>query len=78
MKLKLKHNQINNNGNISLGGLIYCILCIATAMIGYQIHGSVFWAIIDWWLAPLAWLKWMLCHEVNVSIIKEAFAFFLR
>lgn len=50
---------------------------LPTAMIGYQIHGSVFWSIMDFLFWPLAWIKWFICHEVTVSIIKAAFSWFL-
>jgi hypothetical protein len=26
----------------------------------------------------LAWCKWLICQQVNLSIIKETFSFFLR
>lgn len=48
-----------------------------TAIIGYHINNSIFWAIIDWMFWPFAWVKWLICHEVSISIIKEAFSFFL-
>ncbi len=57
---------------------LYPIFCIITAMVGYHIHGSIFWAIVDWFFAPLAWAKWLICQEVTLSIIKETFAFFFR
>jgi hypothetical protein len=57
--------------------LIYIIFSVATATIGYRIHNSIFWAVIDFLFAPLVWLKWLILHEVNLTIIKEAFSFFL-
>jgi len=47
-------------------------------MIGYQIHGSLFWAFVDWLFCPIAWAKWLICHEVTLAIIRETFAFFFR
>jgi hypothetical protein len=47
-------------------------------MIGYTIHGSIFWAIIDWIFMPIAWCKWLICHEVNMTIIRETFSFFFK
>lgn len=58
--------------------LIYTLISIATACIGYHIHSSIFWAVIDFFFWPLAWLKWLVCQEVSVSIIKETFSFFLQ
>ncbi len=62
----------------NLGNLIYLIVCICTAVIGKAIHGSTFWAVIDFFFTPLAWVKWLVCHEVSLSIIKGAFASFLQ
>ncbi len=56
----------------------WLVIGAATAMIGHKIHGSIFWSIADFFFAPLAWVKWLICSEVNVSIIKDAFAFFLK
>lgn len=60
----------------AISGFFYLIFCVCTAMIGYTIHSSVGWAFIDAWLCPLAWIKWLVCHQVNISIIKETFSFF--
>ena len=60
------------------GGFWYTVFCLATAMIGKAIHGSTFWAIMDFFFAPFAWLKWLLGQEVNVTIIKKAFEFFFK
>jgi hypothetical protein len=57
---------------------IYKILCFITAMIGYTIHNSLFWSIIDFIFMPYVWCKWIVCHEVNISIIKKTFEFFLK
>lgn len=56
--------------------LFYVIFALCTATIGYHIHNSVFWSIMDFFFSPLAWLKWIICHEVNITIIKQAFAWF--
>jgi len=61
-----------------LNQFLYLILAIATAMIGYTIHNSIFWSIVDFFFMPIAWIKWMICQEVNMTIIKETFAFFLQ
>lgn len=65
-------------GNSGLGGFLYLIVAICTAIIGHHIHGSVFWAIVDFFVCPLVWIKWLICQEVNMTIIKGAFAFFLQ
>lgn len=58
--------------------LIFIILAIATAVVGYEIHHSIFWSIVDFFFWPFALLKWFLCQEINLSIIKQAFSFFLQ
>lgn len=58
--------------------IIYFIFALSTAIIGLHIHDSAFWAIVDFFFAPFAWIKWIVCHEVNLTIIKEAFSFFLQ
>jgi hypothetical protein len=61
-----------------LSELMYTIFCLLTAMIGYYKHGSIFWTIIDFIFAPLVWCKWLLFHQINISIIKNALGFFLK
>ena len=58
--------------------VLYLIITIGTAMIGYHIHGSIFWSVMDWLFWPIAWFKWLVCHEVNMTVIRETFAFFAR
>ena len=58
--------------------LLYRIFCVCTAMVGYQIHGSVGWSILDFFFAPLVWIKWLVLHEVNLTIIKDTFSFFFN
>lgn len=53
------------------------IFGVLTAMVGHTIHGSFFWSIVDFFFVPFAWAKWLICHEVNMSIIKTTFAWFL-
>ena len=60
----------------SLGGLIWLLFDIAIAMIGYTIHSSLFWAIMDFIFSPIACIKWLIMHEVNLTIIKQTFSFF--
>lgn len=53
--------------------LLYTVFSIMTAMIGYQIHHSIFWSIMDFLFTPFAWIKWLVLHEVNLTIIKGTF-----
>lgn len=57
--------------------VFYVIFAAATSMVGYHMHNSILWAIVDWILWPFAWVKWLLFHEVTLNIIKETFSFFL-
>lgn len=49
---------------------------VCTAMIGYQIHHSLFWSVMDFIFSPVTWAKWFICHDVTLSIIKHAFSWF--
>jgi hypothetical protein len=59
-----------------MGKLIYLLFCVCTAMIGYTIHGSVFWSILDFIFTGIAWIKWFIYHEVTLDIIKQTFSWF--
>lgn len=62
----------------TIGGLIWFIFDLITAMVGYRIHGSLFWSVMDFIFSPFAWMKWMILHEVNISLIRQTFSFFLQ
>lgn len=66
-------NKVENR----ISSFLYLICCLLTSMVGYQIHGSIFWSIMDWIFMPIAWIKWLVMHQVNMSIIRETFSFFL-
>lgn len=55
---------------------MYLIFSVLTAKIGYAIHGSIFWAIMDFLFTPFAWIKWILLEEININIIKQTFSWF--
>jgi hypothetical protein len=57
--------------------VVYLLFCVATGMIGYQIHHDKFWSVIDAIFAPIALIKWFIYHEINVKIIKQTFEFFV-
>lgn len=63
--------------NLSPMKILAVLFSTATAMIGYHIHNSIFWSIMDFIFSVLAWVKWLICQEVNLTIIKETFSFFL-
>ena len=72
------NSTVNVSNGYSFGNFLYTLICISTAMIGYTIHGSLFWAIVDFIFTPIVWIKWLCFHEVNMSIIRETFTFFLN
>jgi hypothetical protein len=53
------------------------LVSLGTAMIGHTIHHSLFWALVDFAFWPIAWVKWLICHQVTLSVIKRTFGFFL-
>lgn len=61
-----------------INSLIYLLFCVATAEIGYTIHHSAGWALVDFIFTPLAWVKWIICHEVTLSVIKHTFEWFFN
>lgn len=56
--------------------LLYVIFSFLIAMIGYHIHHSIFWSIIDFFFTPLALIKWIAYHEITLTIIKDTFSWF--
>lgn len=68
----------NNNNNNAEGGCgIFSFLGgVATAMVGYTIHGSIFWSIVDFFFVPIVWIKWFACREINWAIIQQTFPWF--
>jgi hypothetical protein len=54
------------------------IIGLLTAMIGHTIHNSTFWSIMDFFFWPFVWIKWFILQEVNLTIIKQTFEFFLK
>ncbi len=70
----------NHTVRVSSGrNIFYVLIGIFTAIVGCRINdNSLFWAIVDGIFWPFAWVKWLICQEVNITIIKEAFAFFMQ
>lgn len=56
--------------------LLKLVASIITAVIGQTIHSSFLWGIVDFFLWPLVWIKWLLFGDINLSIIKESFDWF--
>lgn len=45
-------------------GLIELIMTPLTAIEGYLIHHSIFWAILDCIFWPVAWMKWWIFNQI--------------
>lgn len=58
--------------------VLWVFFQISTAMIGFAWHKSIFWAIVNFIFPVLTWLKWLICQDVNMTIIKSAFSFFFN
>jgi hypothetical protein len=59
----------------TINGILALIVSIGTAMVGYTIHHSAFWSVVDFFFWPFAWIKWLVCQEVNMTIIRTTFEF---
>ena len=73
----MKFNFNNSKYNFSLK-FPSIILGIPTAIIGHSIHGGFWWTLFDLLFWPFVWIKWFVYHEVTVTIIKNAFSWFLK
>lgn len=65
----------------SFSRLIYATGAIGTAIIARRFNGDGFgWIFILWdfFFWPLAWAKWLICQEVNLSILKSIFSWYLQ
>jgi hypothetical protein len=58
--------------------ILWTFWSTATAMVGYHIHHSIFWSCLDWVFSILVWAKWLICHDVTLSVIRDTFSFFLQ
>lgn len=56
--------------------ILYIIFSVLTSMVGYNIHGSIFWSIVDFIFTPIAIIKWLIYKEITMDIIQETFKWF--
>ena len=54
----------------------WTIFSTLVAMVGYHMHGSALWTIADFIFSPIALLKWLVCHELTMTVIRDTFSFF--
>lgn len=53
------------------------VLATLTGMIGYNINNnSICWGIVDGIFYPFAIIKWIVCEQLTLSLIKQTFPFF--
>lgn len=66
-----------------LTALFEFLFATAVAMLAVKVNihaGSScphVWAVVDFFFSPIALLKWLICHQINVSVLKETFGFLL-
>jgi len=56
--------------------VFYGFIAIIVSMLGYAIHNSIFWSIVDFVFWPIAVIKWLICHELTMGVIKNTFGWF--
>ena len=71
MKLETKNYKFNSS-------FPTIIFAVPTAIIGHHIHGGFWWTLFDLLFWPFVWIKWLIYHDVTLSIIKETFSWFLQ
>lgn len=54
----------------------YLLCSVLTGMLGFTINQSLMWAIINGFFWPIAWVVWLITERINMSIIRQTFAFF--
>ena len=55
------------------------VLAVIVGMIGYKLNNdSLFWGIIDGLFYPIALIKWIVCDELTLTLIKQTFPFFFK
>ncbi len=59
-------------------GIFWLVMAVFTAMVGHTIHGGFFWTAMNFIFWPFSWIKWLFCHDVNLTIIKHTFEFFTQ
>lgn len=64
--------------NNKISNILQWLIGVPTAIVGYAIHHSFFWSVMDFSFYPLALVKWLVFQEINLSLIKTAFSFFMK
>lgn len=77
---KEKAKKIVGKFTLDLGIRRYFIWLLPTciSMIGYTMHNSFWWAVLDFIFSPVVLCKWLIYHQITWSIIKQTFEFFFN
>lgn len=55
------------------------VLAVIVGMLGYRLNDdSLFWGIVDGLFYPIALIKWIICEELTLTLIKNTFPFFFN
>jgi hypothetical protein len=74
--MKIQPNTTSRK--VDMPAPLYVLCAFITAMVGKNMHGSSFWAVVDFFIWPLVWLKWFAYQEVNMTLIFTSFNWFFR
>lgn len=56
--------------------LLYGLIGLFTAMVGYEIHHNLFFSFVNFIFWPISLAVWLIIHDLNISVIKHTFSFF--
>jgi hypothetical protein len=56
--------------------ILYATFAVMTSMVGHTMHGSIFFAIMDFLFTPFVWVKWIVLKQINLTIIENTFPWF--
>lgn len=76
--LSIKNNSNSGKTITWKPGIVTLINGTCTAIIGYSLHHSIFWTIVDFIFWPIALIKWLIFQEINMSYVKELFSTYLN
>ena len=55
------------------------VLAYIVGVLGYNLNNnSLFWGIIDAIFYPIVLIKWLICEELTLSLVKQSFPFFFN
>ena len=55
------------------------VMALIVGMMGYTLNdNSIGWGIIDGIFYPIVLIKWIICEELTLSLIKNTFPFFFN